>query len=273
MKEIVKDTQSEILKEQFIPDNVFLYVVRGSILFFDGHKNYTLKAGECGIARKNNLAKFVVADSKDGFEPVLFCFDEPFLQQFQKKHKIKPAAFKIKDALIKVSNTEIIEDFIRSLKPYYKGVMQLDEAFEDLKYEELLIILLKNQPELAGIFFNFGIPDKIDLEEFMNRNYKFNVSLQRFAFLTGRSLSSFKRDFKKTYNTTPSQWLVKKRLEEAHFLINKKNEKPSNIYLDLGFEDLSHFSFAFKKLFGYAPTQVAGEQGPNAKKLINGKKR
>jgi AraC family transcriptional regulator, exoenzyme S synthesis regulatory protein ExsA len=46
-------------------------------------------------------------------------------------------------------------------------------------------------------------------------------------------------------------------LEEAHYLINKKNKKPSDIYLDLGFEDLSHFSFAFKKLFGYPPTQLS----------------
>ncbi len=151
----------------------------------------------------------------------------------------------------------MIEDFISSLKPYYKGVMELDEAFEDLKYEELLIILLKNQPELAGLFFDFGMPDKINLEEFMNRNYKFNVSLERFAFLTGRSLSAFKRDFKTTFNDTPSRWLVKKRLEEAYYLIDKKNVKPSNIYLDLGFEDLSHFSFAFKKLFRLTPTELA----------------
>ncbi|WP_456151986.1 helix-turn-helix domain-containing protein [Arcicella aquatica] len=44
--------------------------------------------------------------------------------------------------------------------------------------------------------------------------------------------------------------------EEAYFLIEKKNKKPSDIYLELGFEDLSHFSFAFKKLFGKAPTEL-----------------
>ncbi|MNL11610.1 Virulence regulon transcriptional activator VirF [compost metagenome] len=90
----------------------------------------------------------------------------------------------------------------------------------------------------------------------MLQNYKFNVSLERFAYLTGRSLSSFKRDFVKIFNATPSQWLIKKRLEEAYFLIEKKDKKPSDIYLDLGFENLSHFSFAFKKLFGYAPKEL-----------------
>ena len=141
--------------------------------------------------------------------------------------------------------------------PYYNRAGKIDKAFADVKREELLIILLRNQPKLAGIFFDYGIPEKINLEEFMNRNYKFNVSIQRFAYLTGRSLSAFKRDFSRTFNNTPNHWLVQKRLQEAHFLIGEKNKKPSEIYLDLGFEDLSHFSFAFKKLFGLTPTDLA----------------
>lgn len=90
----------------------------------------------------------------------------------------------------------------------------------------------------------------------MIKNYKFNVNLERFAFLTGRSLSAFKRDFEKTFNDTPSRWLIQKRLDEAWFLLNKKNKKASDIYLDLGFEDLSHFSFAFKKRFGHSPKEL-----------------
>jgi AraC-like DNA-binding protein len=104
------------------------------------------------------------------------------------------------------------------------------------------------------------MPEKINLEEFMNRNFKFNVSIERFAYLTGRSLSAFKRDFRTIFNQTPNRWLVQKRLQEAYFLISKKNKKASAIYLDLGFEDLSHFSFAFKKLFGLRPTELAGEK-------------
>ena len=80
--------------------------------------------------------------------------------------------------------------------------------------------------------------------------------MERFAYLTGRSLSAFKRDFKTVFNETPNHWLVQKRLQEAYFLIDKQHKKASEIYLDLGFEDLSHFSLAFKKLFGVRPTEV-----------------
>jgi AraC-like DNA-binding protein len=106
------------------------------------------------------------------------------------------------------------------------------------------------------VLFNFGAPEKIDLASFMNRNYRFNISLERFAFLTGRSLSAFKRDFHKQFNETPGHWLTRKRLDEAYFLIRNQSQKPSEIYLHLGFEDLSHFSFAFKKQFGQSPGEL-----------------
>jgi hypothetical protein len=60
-------------------------------------------------------------------------------------------------------------------------------ALRFLKYEELLIILLKGQPELAGIFFDYAAPEKKNLEEFMHRNFKFNATVEQFAYLTGRS--------------------------------------------------------------------------------------
>jgi AraC-like DNA-binding protein len=90
----------------------------------------------------------------------------------------------------------------------------------------------------------------------MNRNFRFNISLERFAFLTGRSLSSFKRDFYNIFHDTPRNWLRKKRLHEAHFQLSKNNLKTSEVYLEVGFEDLSHFSFAFKKQFGYTPSEL-----------------
>ncbi|MBT32826.1 MAG: AraC family transcriptional regulator [Thalassobius sp.] len=256
MRAIAKDTKSRILKEQFIPDHVFIYIAKGGISFFDGNKTYTLKAGDGCIARKNQLAKFILLESEDEFEPIIFCFEEAFLRAFQLKHKTQSNSFKTNDAFIEIRKTDLMDNFILSLKPYYKGIMELDEAFEDLKYEELLIILLKQDPDLVAVFFDFGIPEKINLEAFMNKNFKFNVSINRFAFLTGRSLSSFKRDFKAIFNDSPSHWLVKRRLQEAYLLIEQKNEKPSDIYLDLGFESISHFSVAFKKMFGLSPSEL-----------------
>jgi AraC-like DNA-binding protein len=104
--------------------------------------------------------------------------------------------------------------------------------------------------------FDFSEPHKIDLEKFMLNNFQFNVPVEKFAQLTGRSLAGFKRDFFKTFGRSPRQWLQDKRLTEARYQIEKKNKKPSAIYLDLDFESLSHFSNAFKQKFGVAPREL-----------------
>lgn len=245
----------EISPEQFIAEHTLVYVIKGMMNIYDGNKQITLKSGDCCIARKNRLARYNKEKVNNEIEKVFVFFDEAFLKQFQERYKTTTTKFKSAETLIHVRENDLLPNFIQSLLPYYNHT-KIKDAFADVKREELLIILLQQQPELTGLLFDYGIPQKINMEEFMNRNFKFNVSIERFAFLTGRSLSAFKRDFTATFNDTPNHWLVKKRLQEAHFLIDKKGKKPTEIYLDLGFEALPHFSFAFKKQFGLTPTEL-----------------
>ncbi|GGD75361.1 AraC family transcriptional regulator [Emticicia aquatilis] len=247
----------QISPEQFISEHFFLYLISGTINYFDGNKEFKVKTGDYGIIRRNHLVKYnKMYDDEQKFKKIIVTFDQVFLKKFNEQYKFHVGETKIKDAILRPKPTVLVENFVYSLTPYFTREGVINPDFFDLKRSELLLILLKENPEYINIFFDFGIPEKLDIEAFMNKNYKFNVSIERFAYLTGRSLSAFKRDFERIFNQTPSRWLVQKRLHEAHFLIEKKNKKPTEIYLDLGFEDLSHFSFAFKKMFGYSPSQV-----------------
>lgn len=245
----------KVLPEQFIPDHVFVYVEAGKIECYNGYQNQILIPGVCYLFRKNHLVKYNKGTNGSELQLIRVCFEETFLQAYKDKHKVTVVDFNSPDSFIKLDTYELISDYIASLKHIYlQG--EIEQAFNEIKQEELLIILLRNQPELAGIFFDFAQPQKINLEEFINRNYRFNLSISRFAYLTGRSLSAFKRDFKKTFGENPNRWLIRKRLQEAHFLILNENRKPKDIYLDLGFEALSHFSVAFKKEFKITPSEV-----------------
>ncbi|HWZ04563.1 MAG TPA: AraC family transcriptional regulator [Mucilaginibacter sp.] len=248
-----------ISPEQFIAEHTFAYIIKGEMQLYDGSKGCIVKSGEYGLARKNRLVRFKKEKENGELEKVFVFFDEAFLRAFQEKHKPGIQKFQSGETILRLPKNSLMPNFVQSLLPYYDHG-KINEAFADVKREELLIILLQTQPELAGLFFDYGIPEKINIEEFMNRNYQFNVSIGRFAYLTGRSLSAFKRDFKQVFNDTPSHWLVQKRLQEAYFLIDKKNQKPAKIYLELGFETLPHFSYAFKKHFGMAPTELADQK-------------
>jgi len=234
-----------------------MFLLKGYMKAYDGKKRYGMQPGDYFIARKNHLIRYTKFKEKDQFEKIIITLDGPFLKQFLERHPCDVKASDYGDSFLFVKENNLFKNYIQSLEPYYTGDLELDETFSDIKREELLLILLRSDPDLSNVLFNFGIPGKIDLEDYMNRNFRFNISLERFAFLTGRSLSSFKRDFQMTFGTTPGNWLKKKRLEEAYFQISKQNQKPSDVYLEVGFENLSHFSFAFKKEFGKTPSELA----------------
>ena len=76
------------------------------------------------------------------------------------------------------------------------------------------------------------------------------------AFLCNMSLSIFKSCFIKEQNENPGKFLQKKRLAKARELLQQRKQKPSEMYLELGYKNLSNFSAAFKNEFGITPEEV-----------------
>lgn len=264
MKDSVRKTcviGPPIGREQFIAEHVFVYVIKGRLQGSYGGRPATLSAGCYGLVRKNRLGNIQHANDDEQVQKVIVVLDEAFLRIYQVKYKIGPKRFDGQEPFLELPAHQVIADFINSLLPYYDIKGGVDQPLADIKREELLLVLLKLYPVLSGVLFDFGTPHKINLEEFMNRNYRYNVSIQRFAFLTGRSLSAFKRDFKLLFNQTPGRWLVERRLMESKLLIEQQHKRPSEIYLDLGFESLAHFSVAFKKQYQETPTDTFKRSG------------
>lgn len=79
------------------------------------------------------------------------------------------------------------------------------------------------------------------------------------------SLSTFKRNFINEYATSPGKWLQNQRLQKAKETWEKGNLKPPEIYLDLGYNNLSNFSFAFKNKFGVNASEIFKQFSSNLK--------
>ena len=88
----------------------------------------------------------------------------------------------------------------------------------------------------------------------MEMNFYHNLSLAAFAKMCHRSLSSFKRDFRNLYGVSPGKWLLGKRLERAASLLHTSALSVTEVIFECGFEDVSHFSRAFKERFNYSPS-------------------
>lgn len=247
-------TAPTISSEQFIADHVFSYIICGDMILYNGDASQHFQSGDYCFFRRNSLGRYIKKQVNGRFDTITFYFDQEFLQNFKKENQIASAVNSTIETTIVIKKSDELDNFF---KPIAADSIHLskDEKKEFIfsRQTEFLRVLLLSNPTLEQVLFDFSPPYKIDIEAFMNKNYHFNVSIHHFAYLTGRSLSQFKRDFAAIYRTTPSRWLTKKRLQDAYHLIKEQHKSPSEIYLALGFENLSHFSFAFKKKYGVPP--------------------
>ncbi|MFT4848187.1 MAG: pimeloyl-ACP methyl ester carboxylesterase/AraC-like DNA-binding protein [Sediminicola sp.] len=99
----------------------------------------------------------------------------------------------------------------------------------------------------------------IDIEIVMSENFLYNLKIEEFAKLCGRSLSGFKRDFKTTFNTTPSRWVKSKRLEHARALLSESNLNINQICYDCGYINSSHFIKSFKEKYNIPPQKYRSD--------------
>jgi AraC-like DNA-binding protein len=243
--------------EQFVPEHSLGYIIAGEIQLQTNDGIRILKEGSIGIIRRNHLIKSVKIPPPGGdFLSINIFLSQDFLRRYSAENKLAEASRYTGDPLRPVSEDPFIKGYFDSLLPWFNSAEQMPGLLADLKTKEAVELLLRMEPDFYEFLFDFSEPYKIDLEDYMNRHYMFNVPMIRFASLTGRSLASFKRDFEKIFQTSPGQWLQQKRLSEAYYLIREKGRKPSDVYLDVGFENLSHFSYSFKKAFGMAPSMV-----------------
>jgi AraC-like DNA-binding protein len=215
-----------------------------------------MTGGQLLLIGRNQLGTLTKTPLPGGnYETIVISLQEDLLRKIVLEEKLEADQKYIGPPNILIPSNEFLQGYFQSIIPYARSSgSNMTDEMGILKVKEGVKLLLHALPALRNFLFDFSEPYKIDLEKFMLNNFHFNVTTEKFAQLTGRSLAGFKRDFQKTFGTPPRQWLQDKRLNAAKYLIETKHQKPSAIYSELGFESLSHFSHSFKKKFGKAPT-------------------
>jgi AraC-like DNA-binding protein len=244
--------------EHYFPDHALGIMLSGEAHYFSNEGTFVMKEGSICLMRRNELFKKLKKAGPNGEPPTLISIflDQKTLHQYAVENDLpKQSPYKGK-AMIDLTGDVFLKGFFDSLLPFANHPDKLSAKLADMKTREAIELLLQTGEVYRKFLFDFQEPHKIDLEAYMNHNFKYNIPLSSFAKLAGRSLSTFKRDFTKIFETSPEKWLQKKRLEQAHYLISKREMRPSEVYLEVGFENLSHFSFAFKKTFGLTPTEL-----------------
>ena len=247
------ETEKTFHSEIIIETHVLVRVLSGEMRIVQAEQTCMFVAGDTFLLLRN-LPAAVIKRPKDGrpFKAVSINLRSDRLQDYYKRHtSIVPQAYQPKIKTFK--KHPLLDSLFTSILPYFEMDEVIPGNIVSVKVEEAISILRNIDESIDAVLAYFAEPGKINLAEFMERNFMFNMSTEKFGYLTGRSLTTFKRDFKKAFHTTPQKWLIQKRLESAHYQLSEKQRKPIDVYFEVGFENLSHFSYAFKKQFGYSP--------------------
>lgn len=239
--------------------HMLAYVYAGELVLEDHVRKTTIHKDECVFLRKDlRLTIHKKPFKKEQFKAVFLIFTRNFLREYHYINESQLLTDGINppyESVIRIENTEKLNQLFNSLSLYFdKDHTPADEEMHN-RLNEAVNMLLDTNPELSACLFDFAKPWKVDILEFLRRNYMYDISMEDIAHFTGRSLANFKRDFRKISELSPQKWLIDKRLEMAHDKIRFHHRKVSEVATEVGFRNVAHFSKAFKDKYGYAPTK------------------
>lgn len=242
------------------PEHVLLYLYSGEQIIEDRNKKITIRAGECAFVRRNHrLLMYKNSKGDELYKGISLTFNRSVLREFYSRMNKAEIPKKVsipEENVFKIETKADINSLFQSLTPYFDDDVKPTEGVAKLKLQEGIYALLNTSDIYFPILFDFTEPWKMDILEFLNENFMDELSMEQIAAYTGRSLATFKRDFKKISSLSPQKWLIKKRLEAAYVKLKEEGRKVQEVYVEVGFKNPSHFSTAFKKQYGFPPTEI-----------------
>lgn len=252
------ESVNEISKQQiFLTKNTFSFLQDGTKEVYFDNSSYAInnsqfllmKSGHCLMTEK-------LSNKSQYYRSILFFFSNEDVLTFIRKFELETSTLQTLYSTYSFKYDSFISGFVQSLVDISKLSKALQENILKTKFEEIMLYLV----ELKGIDFLCSLINNSD-----NQSQKFiqtiesnklnKLTLKELSFLSNMSVSTFKREFEKYFKSSPSKWFQEKRLEHSAFLLKDKSKRPSDIYEEVGYENLSNFIQAFKVKFGVTPKQ------------------
>lgn len=217
----------------------------------------TIKAGQ-GILLPSSM--YVISDllPQNGcFESLLFYFDNGLIHDFLKERGGTKSLKAAKEGHWRFDSTPQLQQFLKQLQGQYGGSATNNKALTALKIKEYWhwLCAALSEKQVLEQLFALTLPKKRQLGEFMEANFDKPLKVEDYAQLTGRSLSSFRRDCQQLLGESPQKWLRAKRLAKAEQLLLQEKLTVTALAQAIGYENVSYFIRAFKAEYGLSPKQ------------------
>ena len=240
-------------------NNYFAFISSGKKIWRSIYHSYEVKEGDVIFVKKGANLTHQFFD--DEFCAIFIFIPDDFIKEFLKKNSslldTRQKDLSGQDAIIRVSNDELLQSYYHSIKSYLALSEQPNEPLLILKFHELLLSLFSNKKhqQVTDYFISLCQNQAYHMSSVMEENFAYNLKLENYSQLCHMSLSAFKKSFKQYYKTTPAAWLLQRKLDLALVQVIKSELPINQISFESGFEDTSHFIRVFKHKHQLTPLQ------------------
>ena len=243
----------ETTKRTSVNDYLLVSAISGNGTMNVNGIDYPLNAGMVYLVARFEKVQFATTES---LQLLQVRISEDAVEEYLLRNKPEETTDSRNGSVELIPRHLLVDSFFSGIESGVDNEYRASIPLVFLKMQECISILTYVCPALYDWFSRMNSMQKINLREFMGTHYKDNMPLEQLAVASGRSLSTFRRDFSKEFGTTPGKWLLKKRLKEAYRLITQNHKSPSAFLYDLGFESFPHFSRSFKANYGIQPSML-----------------
>ncbi|MEJ1241861.1 helix-turn-helix transcriptional regulator [Chryseolinea sp. T2] len=253
-----KRTLSETAGTVFLKDNALLYVISGELHLRYGSVMHRVERKQIAFIKKDSLVDVQASprqtDEQVECSFVIVSLERDTVTEFLKLVELTyPERGESKSINVYATGKQL-RRFFQSMKTYLL-TSGIDRRLAKIKIFELLFNLAEAERNIFMQLMDLRQHYRTDITAVVEGNVTNSIALDELASLSGRSLSSFRRDFLAIYNMPPSKWIRQRRLEKAKEMLQHTTMSVTDICFSLGFENIGHFSKLFKTHFNCPPSQ------------------
>lgn len=169
----------------------------------------------------------------------------------------------------------IADDIQAIFRTLFEQVSQHKPCASSVCYHLLnaLLTILTNQfPHEKLILRNKFDVSFQQCKAFIDEHFTENISIEELSKIANMSVSGFSHHFKKVFGLAPLQYLIRLKIGAGQRLLITTDKSITEISMELGYDNVSHFNNQFKKYVGTSPQNyrklwVGNEQFKNLRHI------
>lgn len=240
------------------------YVVRGTKHIYYGDACHTVSKGEIFYMGVGNHYVEDIPEEGRPFEQVIVYYSPELLQRtllyLNMNYSINISNSHSCDRCRRLNHVSTeASSTLRSFFTHAVSYLQddnfmHDEAAENIKLTELMYLIVSQSDGClkSKILSNMDA-SRDNFEQIIYSHIFCDISIEELSTLCNRSLTSFKKEFKRHFYMPPHRWFIRQRLMQSRLLLISTSKSISEIGIECTFPNTSHFIKLFKKEYQMTP--------------------